>query len=322
MGSIHHEEEVIRAIGESGLRAFAGKAMMDVNDLYPKLRESTHAALTSTRSLIEQYHASYDGRVRYAVAPRFVLSCSEELLLGTREMMSSFDGVLFHAHASENTAEVDAVRLRCKMENIEYLHHLGLLSHRSCLAHCIHLTDEEIGLLAGTHTNVAHCPSSNLKLASGIAKIPCLMERGINISLGADGAPCNNSLDMFREMRLASLIQKPVHGPTSMPARKVFTMATSAGAKALGMERELGSIEPGKKADLVLLNLSHAWDPVERENIYSSIVYSGSPENVDSVMIDGTWIYRKKEFTGIDVARVLRGAALELNHLLARADVP
>ena len=322
MGSIHYEEEIIRAIGESGLRAFVGKAMMDVNDLYPKLRESTHDALTSTRALIEQWHNSYDGRVRYAVAPRFVLSCSDTLLNGVREMMTSFDGVLFHTHASENTNEVEAVRMRCRMENIEYLHHLGLLSHRSCLAHCIHLTDAEIGILSGTHAHVAHCPSSNLKLASGIAKIPCLLERGINVSLGADGAPCNNSLDMFQEMRLASLIQKPVHGPTSMPAREVFMMATRAGAKALGLERELGSLEPGKKADLVLLNLNHPWDPVEKENIYSSIVYSGGPENVDSVMIDGRWIYRAKVFNGIDVERIVRRAEAELTQLLARAEMP
>jgi 5-methylthioadenosine/S-adenosylhomocysteine deaminase len=321
MGSIHYEEEIIRAIGESGLRAVAGKAMMDVNELYPRLRESTQDALTSTRSLIERWHNSYDGRVHYAVAPRFVLSCSDELLHGVREMMTSFDGVLLHTHASENTNEVDAVRMRCKMENIEFLHRLGLLSSRSCLAHCIHLTEQEIGILSRTHTHVAHCPSSNLKLASGIAKIPCLMDRGINVSLGADGAPCNNSLDMFQEMRLASLIQKPVHGPTSMPAKKVFNMATMAGAKALNMERELGSIEEGKKADLVLLNINHAWDPIGKENIYSSIVYSAGPENVDSVMIDGEWIYRKKEFTGIDVERIIHSAQLELDQLLARVEL-
>ncbi len=315
MGSVNHQEEIIRAIGESGMRAFVGKAMMDINDAYPALRESTDKSLTSTRDLAERWHNSYEGRVRYAVAPRFVLSCSDTLLHSTREMLNSLDGVLFHTHASENTGEVDAVRKRCHMENIEYLNHLGLLSTKACLAHCIHLTNNEIDILAQTRTNVTHCPSSNLKLGSGIAKIPLLMDRNINVALGADGAPCNNSLNMFQEMRLASLLQKPLHGPTAMPAKRVFSMATMGGAKALGMEREIGSIEVGKKADLVLLDLRNVWNPIEQENLFSSIVFSASPENVDSVMINGKWVYRKKEFVSIDVERIMHTSSLELKQL-------
>lgn len=319
MGSVNHEEEIIRAIGEMGLRAFVGKAMMDVNEIFPKLRESTTESLRSTRDLAERYHDSYDGRIRYAVAPRFVLSCTDTLMQEAHSMLSSFPGMLFHTHASENKNEIRAVRERCKMENVEFLHHLGILSNQSCLAHCVHLNENEMDILKSTKTNVSHCPSSNLKLGSGIAPIPEYLSRGINVSLGADGAPCNNSLNMFHEMRLASLIQKPAHGPTSMPAKLVFEMATRGGAKALGLEHEIGTIEVGKKADLLLLDLSRIWNPlVQNDHLYSAIVYSAGPENVDSVMIDGQWVYRKRELVGRDEHSLVEDASRELKSLLNR----
>jgi 5-methylthioadenosine/S-adenosylhomocysteine deaminase len=317
MGSVHHEEEVIRALGETGMRAFVGKAMMDTNDLYPPLKESTKESLVSTRSLAERWHNSYDGRIKYAVAPRFVLSCTDALMKGAHEMMQSFDGMLFHTHASENTVEIQSVRERCKMENVEFLHHLGLLSEKSCLAHCIHLNENELSILKNTRSNIAHCPSSNLKLGSGIANVPHLLNQQINVSLGADGAPCNNNLNMFQEMRLASLLQKPLHGPTAMPATTVLQMATRNGARALGLANDIGSLEPGKKADLVLLDLKDCSNPVGNE-FYSAIVYSAGPDNVDSVMIDGSWVYRKKMFVGIDEERLLQNSRGELEKLLHR----
>jgi 5-methylthioadenosine/S-adenosylhomocysteine deaminase len=319
MGSIGYEEEIIRAIGETGIRAFVGKAMMDVNDIYPKLKESTKDSLTSTIALAEHWHNSYNGRVRYAVAPRFVLSCSDTLMREAYEMTHNFDGMLFHTHASENRIEIENVLARCKMGNIEFLNHLGLLSRRSCLAHCIHLNENEISILKSTKTNIAHCPSSNLKLGSGIADIPKMLKMGITISLGTDGAPCNNNLNMFQEMRLASLLQKPIHGPTTMNAKTVFGMATIDGAKALGIEKEIGSIEVGKKADMTILNLNHVQNPYSTQSdIYSSIVFSSSPENVDSVMIDGAWVYRHKEYQVLEERTTLLNAKRALEKLLRR----
>lgn len=317
MGSIHFQEEIIRAVGESGLRAHVGKSMMDLNQSYPKLKESTKESLSSTRALAERWHGSYDGRIHYAPAPRFALSCSEELMRSAGEMIRSSPGMIMHTHASENREEIHSVRQRFGAENIEVLHRFELLSPRSCLAHCVHLSDHEIELLQSTQSNVTHCPSSNLKLASGIADVPALLGRGVNVSLGADGAPCNNSLDMFHEMRLVALIQKPKHGAESMPAQEVFEMATLRGAKALGLEKEIGSIEIGKKADIVLLDLHNVWNPVGKDLI-SSIVYSSGPENVDSVMIDGKWVYRKGEYPGIDKERVFVEGRGELDKLLAR----
>ncbi|MBI5022383.1 MAG: 5'-deoxyadenosine deaminase [Ignavibacteriales bacterium] len=321
MGSVNHQEEIIRAVGETGFRAFVGKAMMDVNELYPRLKESTADSLRTTRLLAEQWHNSFNGRIKYAVAPRFVLSCSDTLMQDAYELTSNSSGMLLHTHASENTNETQKVFERCGMANIEFLNKLGILSNKSVLAHCVHLNKNEFDILQNTKANVSHCPSSNLKLGSGIADIPEMLSKNISVSLGADGAPCNNTLNMFQEMRLASLIQKPFHGSTSMAAETIFRMATINGAHALGIANEIGSIEIGKKADLVLLNLNEIFNPLlPSDNLYSSIVYSASPENVDSVMIDGKWVYRKKENIVIDVDKIRFEAKEELHKLISRMD--
>jgi cytosine/adenosine deaminase-related metal-dependent hydrolase len=321
MGSVNHHEEIIRAIGETGFRAFTGKAMMDINGAYKNLKENTKSAVNSSRDLAEKWHNSYNGRVKYAPAPRFILSCSDACLKEAYEMTKHFDGMLFHTHASENKGEIQAVHERCKMDNVEFLNHLGVLSKNSVLAHCIHLSENEIQIMKDTKANIAHCPSSNLKLGSGVANIPRYLKENISVSLGADGAPCNNNLDMFQEMCLAGLIQKPIHGPTAMPVKTIFEMATIGGAKALGLENEIGTIEVGKKADIVLLDLQSFWNPLiqdEASDLYSTIVYSANPSNVDSVMIDGKWVYRKKDFTGIDEDLILTNARNELKKLLGR----
>lgn len=321
MGSVHHEEEVIRAVTESGIRAFVGKAMMDVNTLHPPLKESTKDSLNSTLQYAAHVHGSADGRIHYAVAPRFILSCSDELIKEAYEMTKNFPGMLFHTHAAENRHEMEAVRERCGMDNIEYFESLNILQHNTCLAHCIWLNDKEIELMKQRDAKVLHCPSSNLKLGSGIARIPALRAKGITVSLGADGAPCNNNLNMFQEMRLAALLQKPLHGPVAMNALSVFEMATLGGAATLGISRDVGSLEPGKKADVVLLDLGRTWNPCDAQSddeIYSSIVYSCMPENVHSVMIDGRWVFRSNHYTSLDEQSITHNARGELRQLLSR----
>lgn len=321
MGSVHHEEDVVRAVSESGIRAFLGKALMDVNEMYPLLKEDTDAAITSAHRQAEQWHGSANGRIRYAVAPRFILSCSDALLKEAHAMTRAFPGMLFHTHASENRHEREAVRKRCGMDNVEYFDTLGILNHVTCLAHCIWLNDHEVDLMAQTQAKVLHCPSSNMKLGSGIADIPRYLERGIPVSLGADGAPCNNTLDMFQEMRLAALIQKPVHGPTAMRALDVLRLATMGGAAALGIATEAGSIEPGKKADIVLLDLTKYWNApqtLDAESIAGNIVHTGNPENVSAVMVDGAWLYREGLHRTLDLPRAVESARTELSSLLTR----
>jgi 5-methylthioadenosine/S-adenosylhomocysteine deaminase len=324
MGSVHHEEEVVRAITETGLRAFVGKAMMDINTMHPPLKEPTDEALRSTLRQAEQWHGSAGGRIRYAVAPRFILSCTDALLRDAHAMTAGFPGMLFHTHASENRSELDAVRARCGMDNVAYFDHLGILQSNTCLAHCIWLNDEEVAAMRERDACVLHCPSSNLKLGSGIADIPGYLHEGIRVSLGADGAPCNNRLDMFAEMHLAALIQKPGYGPTAMPARTVLRMATAGGAAALGIGNETGSIVPGKHADIILLDLQQPWSAPVTETpdaLAATIVHACSPDNVHSVMIDGQWVYRKREHTMLDVQRALFDAGTELRTLLQRANV-
>ena len=322
MGSIHHEEEIFRAVEESGIRAFIGKAMMDINETFPSLRESTADALASTVRQAEAWHRASGGRIRYAVAPRFVLSCSEGLLKEAHAITRSMPGVLFHTHVAENRTEVEHVRARCGAGNVEYLDRIGVLDRSSCLAHCIWLDGGEMNLLAGRRAKVLHCPTSNLKLGSGIAPVPELLRKGITVSLGADGAPCNNTLDIFQEMRHAALIQRPSHGASSMSAATVFELATLGGAATLGLEEEVGSLEAGKRADIVLLDLRQLHNPSAEtaNNTYSSIVYSGSPSNVRSVMVDGRWLFRNGTLLSFDEQEVLRTGRTEAETLLKRID--
>lgn len=292
MGTLRHQEIIFEELIASGIRAVAGKCMMDVNNLFPQFKNETKAELREAELLAKEFHNKTEGRIKYGFAPRFVLSCSEELLTETHSMMKDFDGSLFHTHASENKNEIEEVKKLTGKDNIESFNSLGLLNKNTVLAHCIHLNDNEISLLKNNFVNVAHCPSSNLKLGSGIANIPRYLKEGINVSIGADGAPCNNSLSAFIEMRLAALIQKPFHGSTSMDAKTVFKMMTINGAKALGLESEIGSIEVGKKADLILINTEENHLPVVSDNIYSLIVYSCMTNDVSDVMVDGKWLSR------------------------------
>jgi cytosine/adenosine deaminase-related metal-dependent hydrolase len=292
MGTINHQPVIFEEITRSKIRAFAGKCMMDINELYPTFKEDTQESLQESYNLAKEYHNSVSGRIKYAFAPRFVLSCSEELLIKTEEMLGDFEGALYHTHSSENLNEIEEVRKMHGTENIEYFDKIGVANEKTVLAHCIHLNDREVEILRDKKVRVAHCPSANFKLGSGIADIPRYIDEGIHVSLGADGAPCNNNLNAFVEMRLAALMQKPRYNPTVMDTKNVFRMATIDGAKALHIDDEVGSIEVGKKADLVLLDLEQSNQSLldEEENIYSDIVYTSGSQNVKEVIVEGDWV--------------------------------
>lgn len=327
MGTLHHQEVIFGELKSSGIRAFAGNCMMDQNKLFPSFRETTDWNLKTSHELAKSFHNSNNGKIKFGFAPRFVLSCSEKLLKETKEMMKDFPGSIFHTHSSENQMEVESVRKLTGEENIEYFDSIGVLDSKTVLAHCIHLNDSEIESLKKKSVRIAHCPSSNLKLGSGIANIPRYLKEGISISLGADGAPCNNGLSAFNEMRLAALIQKPVHGPAAMDALTVFRLATIEGAKALHIENEVGSIEVGKQADLVLLDLEKADQPIQGldgqnfpkgNQIYSSIVYSATKENVKAVMIDGNKVSENGSCSLYEEYELISDGKKELNELLER----
>jgi 5-methylthioadenosine/S-adenosylhomocysteine deaminase len=215
---------------------------------------------------------------------------------------------MVHTHASENKDEIEMVERETGRRNIEYLNECGLAAPHVLLAHCVHLNDDELEVLSRTGTPVAHCPSSNLKLGSGFAPIVEMLGRGISVSLGADGAPCNNRLDMFTEMRTAALIQKALHGAEMLPALTMLRMATIDGARALGLEKEIGTIEVGKRADLTLLNLE-ALHTTPHPDPVSTIVYAAEASDVETVIIDGRLVMREGVLATMDEREVVRDAA-------------
>lgn len=320
MATVNFTDSVFEAADRAGIRYLGGKCMIDHcgKDVQPLL-EDTGSSLQNSVDLLQRWNGRANGRLRYAFCPRFVPSCSHELLREIQVLSEKYK-VPVHTHASENLSEIRLVESERGRRNIVYLNELGLCSDRLILAHCIHLSDEEKHILAGTKTNVVHCPSSNLKLASGIAPVPELMDYGANVSLGADGAACNDNLNMFIEMRLAGLIQKPFHGPTIMPAPKIFEMATLAGARAMGMEHELGSLEAGKKADVVVVDLSkwHNW-PVSASDVYAQLVYQVQTQDIYCTIVDGRILVQGDELTTIPAANLKEQSAASRARLCRRA---
>lgn len=323
METVHHTESAFEALKETGYRAISGKCMMDYGKGVPSsLMEDTHESIEESVKLLKKWHGTTNGRIEYAFAPRFVVSCTEELLMCIKDLSSEY-GVKVHTHASENRGEIELVQKDRGMRNINYLHKLGLTGENLVLAHCIWLDDEEMKLLADTGTRIAHCPSSNMKLASGIAKIPELLEMGAQVSLAADGAPCNNNMDMFREMRHAALIQKArLLDPTTMPADTVFEMATLGGARAMGKESDLGSLEVGKLADIVLVNLGVPHNaPWEAGDTISQLVYSATAADVHTTIIDGNVVMKNRVLANIDETSLLKEANRVIKDQINKAGV-
>lgn len=319
METVRYTESAFRAIEESGIRAVSGKVMMDHGDEVPEpLREDTDASLQESVELLERWNGRAGGRIQYAFCPRFVVSCTERLLKEVRDLSAQY-GVKVHTHASENRGEIELVESERGMRNVVYLDHIGLASPRLILAHCVWLDEEEKRIIRERGVKVTHCPGSNLKLASGIAEVPDLLSGHVHVGIGADGAPCNNNLDMFQEMRMTALIQKVQHGPTVMDAKTVLRMATMGGAEVLGLEKEIGSIECGKKADLILLDLNdfHTF-PSYDVDPYSRIVYSATRGDVDTVLVDGRVVMENKRHLTMEKGLVLKEADRSVKRLLAR----
>ena len=318
METVRHTEEVLRVVEETGFRAIVGKCMMDKGDEVPEgLREQTQQSIQESVELIEKWHGRADGRVRCCFAPRFAISCTSELLSEVAELSRKHQ-VMIHTHASESKSECAIVEGETGRRNVAYLDLLGILGGHVVLAHCVHLDDEEMATLARTKTNVAHCPSSNLKLGSGVARIAEMLSSGISVSLGADGAACNNRLDMFTEMRTAALLQKAFHGPEALPAARTLRMATIDGARALGLGNEVGSLKAGKRADVIVVDLNQPHSSPQRDDVVSALVYSAVASDVRMTIIDGQVVMRDRELPTMDQASVIEEANREADALRAR----
>jgi 5-methylthioadenosine/S-adenosylhomocysteine deaminase len=315
METVHDTDVVFETLASSGMRAVVGKCMMDSADgVPPRLREETRRSIDESVALRKRWDAAANGRLRAAFAPRFAVSCSRELLESVAALSASEQAIV-HTHASESRDEVEVVRrLSGGFSNLEYLADTGLATPHLCTAHCVWVTEREQAMLAERHVKVMHCPGSNLKLGSGIAPVVEMRARGISVSLGADGAACNNRLDMFDEMRLAATLQAARHEPGALTARDALWMATREGARALGMESEIGSIEPGKRADLIVVERDRVHLSPDRDP-WSTLVYAARGTDVRLTMVDGEVLVRDfalERADALQVAADARRAAAEL----------
>ncbi len=320
METVRHTEEVLRVVDESGFRATVGKCMMDKGDGVPEaLHEETRKSIDESIALVKKWNGQANERIRCCFAPRFAISCTRELLSEVSQLAKQH-GVIIHTHASENRSECEIVERETGERNIDYLSSLGITGSHVVLAHCIHLDNTEMETLAKTKTNVAHCPSSDLKLGSGIARVTEMLARGIPVSLGADGAACNNRLDMFTEMRTAALLQKALHGPEVLPANRALHMATIDGARALGLDNEIGSIEVGKRADVIVVDLEE-FHSTPASDVVSALVYSSQPTDVRATIIDGESVMSARKLLKMNEASVIENANREAKGLFERAGI-
>ncbi len=314
METVHDTDAVFEALEPMGLRAVVGKCMMDADAAVPsRLLEKTAASIDESVALAARWHGRANGRLRAAFAPRFAVSCSRELLEAVASLAESRQLVV-HTHASENRDEIALIKARTGRKNIDYLADTGLTTHRLCLAHCVWVDESEQALIAERDVKVLHCPGSNLKLGSGLAPVVEMRRKGISVSLGADGAACNNHLDMFEEMRLAAVLQSVRHQPGALTARDAVQMATREGARALGLDADIGSIEAGKRADLILVQAGGP-DP------YSTVVYASRGTDVKATIVDGQVLVDNFRPTRWDPAEITAAARSEAAALAVRANL-
>ncbi len=316
MGTTHGGDAVMDELARSGIRARAGQAMMDTGErVPPRLVETTRASLDAAAALITRWHGHDAGRIQYAYSPRFALTCTPELLEAVAAL-SRIGGQLVHTHSNESVGERALIERATGRAPVAHLVETGVVSDRAVIAHCVHLDPAEVAALREAGASVAHCPSSNLKLASGIADVVALRAAGITVGIGADGAACNNRLDAFEEMRLAALLACARHGPGSLGAWDVLRMGTIEGARSLRAEKEVGSLAVDKRADIIVLDgeaLAPGGDPATR------IVFGGGSRAVRDVIVDGQILVRDRAPARMEAAAVRAAAAEALPKLIARA---
>lgn len=314
METVRHTDAAFRALERIGIRATAGKCLMDAPSSPGGLREPTDRALAEAMDLCARWHGRADGRLRWCFAPRFAPSCTEAMLRAVSDLAGK-TGTMVHTHAAETPVELDLVKRETGLDELTYLDSVGISGERTALAHCVWVNSGGIAQLARQRTGVVHCPGSNLKLGSGIAPVPEMLAAGCRVGIGADGAACNNRLDAFAEMRLAALVQKPRFGPDALPAARVLEMATLGGAQVLGLEREIGSIERGKRADLVALDLSGPHVQPDGADLVSRIVYGARASDVRHVVVDGRIVVKDGRLRTAKVDEIRREANVHASRL-------
>lgn len=317
----------VKAVVESGIRGCLGKVVMDQPryatqdgvSMHPGLIEDERS-LENAVKCFDKYHGDGNGRVEVWFGARTPGGVSEDLYRRMVKIAREKDiGVTMHCAEVKPDREFFASKNHTPMT---YCKELDLLAPRTVLAHMVHLDDNDIELLKGTGASVAHCPTSNAKLASGICRVKELLEADVPVGLGCDGCPCNNVMDLLQEMKLASLLPKAVHGdPLLVPAEKVIEMATIIGAKALGKEKEIGSIEIGKKADFISIDLTDKIYAQPMRDPCSMVVYIATGNDVSNVVVDGKMIMQDRELLTIDEKQLIVDANVHGEQVVKRANI-
>ncbi len=310
----------LQALTDARLRAIAGKCLMDEGDGLPAaLREPADRLLAEAEELAAEF-AGRGGRLRYALNPRFILSCSDALWHGIRALAARHSWPI-HTHGLEQLSETEFVRsLKGGRDEIEYFDDCGILERDLRLAHGVWLGESHFPRLAGRTFSVVHCPGSNLKLGSGVADVVGLRRHGLRVGLGCDGAACNNGLDAFAEMRLAATLQQVKHGPAAFSGRDALDLATREGARALGLDGEVGSIEVGKRADLVILGTGQPGAfAAPRVDPHDLVCYSANGSWVRDVFVEGEQLVADGRLTHFDLETLRNQAERSCAALLKRS---
>lgn len=288
-------DEVGKGLEESGIRGVLTRGLIEDEQAQMKLNE--------TRELFNNWNGKGNGRIKVMVAPHAPYTCSPDFLKESFELAKELKTGI-HIHLSETKKEVeDSFKLHGKSP-IKHVYDLGILESHTIAAHCVHVDDEDIEIMREKNIYPVNNPGSNLKLASGFAPVEKMLNRGIPVALGTDGSSSNNNLNMFEEINLAAIINKAVNlDAVSVPAKSALEMGTINGAKALGWNNEIGSIEVGKKADIILIDTDkpHFYP---HHNIISSLAYSAQASDVDTVIVDGKIIMEKREIKTLDVEKI------------------
>lgn len=305
----YHIPAIAEVCEELHIRALLGQAIIDFKA--PDFH-TPQEAIAATKNLIEQYknHAL----IRVIPAPHSPYTCSKELLRKSRELALEYN-IPLHIHIAETSAEYATSLELHKKTPVQYLHSFDFFAGKTIAAHCVYVSEEDTAILSQASVHVVHNPQSNMKLVSGIAPVQHFIEAGVNVALGTDGAVSNNALDMFQEMKIAALLQKlNQSNATVLPAEELVYMCTRGAAKALDLDNEIGSIEVGKKADIIMININQP-HLMPLYSIYSHIVYAMQGHDVDTVIIDGTIVYLHKQFTLLNPIDAMIDAQIVANSI-------
>ena len=312
-----HMDKVADAVKESGLRALLSYGIID-----PEGGEKGARERKNTMDLLRHIRSIHSPRIGFAVGPHSPYTCSEETLLWSRELAEK-ENALINIHIAETRREQADFERERKMRVGLFLDKIGFLCDRVLAAHSVWLTKSEVSLFGRKGVRVAHCPVSNMKLASGgAAPLPEMWAAGVPVGLGTDGPASNNSLDMFDTMKTCALLHKSQRwDPTIADAQKVLDMATIDGAKCLGLEREIGSIEKGKRADLVLVRLQEPnMMPIHGpKTLVSDLVYSARGSNVDTTIVDGQVLFTGGRPLTLDPHSIQKGVSTSISQLIPKA---